>query len=136
MSQRRDEAIAEEIKDTEIAAWRAIEAQKKASGEGVAEIGDEYRSVRLSRLEQLVSLNLGNPNQWRALEEEFKMVDRENPGLVARVHINELPAPVGPGSLRFREVGNRAAWTLARVAGDDAWKCWLEVLAGCGKRVF
>jgi hypothetical protein len=125
-----DEAIAEEVKSTEVAAWRAIEAQKEISPEEPARIGDEYRNLRLSRFEQLVSLNSGDPGQWSEFEDAFKVDHQENPGLVAWVHINESPAPVGPGSLQFRELGNQAAAVVAGVKGDEAWKCWLEVVVG------
>ena len=124
------EMVVDEVKETEIAAWRAIETLKEATGRESVRMTEEYRSARLGRMEQLLSIGSVDPNEWSALQEEFSDAHEQNPELHAWIYINESPLPAGPGSLHFRELANRAAWALARRVGDDAWKCWLDLLVG------
>jgi hypothetical protein len=71
----------------------------------------------LDRMEQFLSARAVDPSEWNALQEEFRAAHEENPELQAWIYINESPLPSGPGSLHFRQLANRAAWALARVAG-------------------
>ena len=112
-----DEAMADEVKETELAAGRAIEALKEEAGRELARITEKYRRARLDRMEQFLSARAIDPSEWNALQEEFRAAHEENPELQAWIYINESPLPSGPGSLHFRQLANRAAWALARVAG-------------------
>jgi hypothetical protein len=117
-----------DLKATEIAAWRTLETMKEAAGRESVRMTEEYRSGRVSRMEQLLSLGSVGPNEWSALQEEFRDAHEQDPELHAWVYFNETPVPAGRGSLQFRELANRAAWALARRIGDDAWKLWLDLL--------
>lgn len=125
-----DHGVADEVKETEIAAWRAMEAQNNAAHRESARITEEYRCARVGRMEQLLSGCSVDRGEWRAIQKEFEAAHEQNPELDAWVYLNECPPPAGPGSLQFRELAHRAAWSLARVTGDDAWKLWLDVLVG------
>jgi hypothetical protein len=122
-------ALAEEVQETETAAWRAIENENEAAIRASVRLTEEFRSARVGRMEQLL-IGSVDPNECRVLQDEFKDAHQQNPELYAWIYVNELPLPAGPGSLHFRELANRAAWAFARRVGDDAWKSWLDILVG------
>jgi len=103
---------------------------KEAAGQESVRITEEYRRTRLAWTEQLLSLGTAAEHEIDDLKKTFAHAHENTPDLSAFVYINEVPTPKGPGSLQFRELANRAAWTVARVGGDDAWKRWLDVVVG------
>jgi hypothetical protein len=134
LSQRLEQSVdpptANEITETEAAAWRTIEAQRAVACLEAARIMEEFRRERVGRLNQLLPVGDIDPDKWSALQDEFRVAYDLNPEQEAWIYINESPPPAGPGGLHFRQLANRAAWLLAGVAGDDAWKSWLDVLVG------
>src|SRR3954452_24756661 len=50
------EVVADEVKQTEIAAWRTFETLKEAAGRESVQMTEEYRSGRVGRMEHLLSI--------------------------------------------------------------------------------
>jgi hypothetical protein len=124
------QATADEVGEAEAVFLQVIESEKEAGGRELERVTRECRDARMLRMEQLMSGSSATQAEWSVLQDAFKAAHRQNPDLSAWIPINESPLPAGSGSLHFRELANRAAWTWARVTGDDAWKSWLDVVVG------
>src|SRR5215471_15246988 len=124
------EPTADEIGEAKTVFWQVVEAEKEAGGSELERVTRACRDARMLRMEQLMSGSSATQAEWSVLQDAFKAAHRQNPDLSAWVPINESPLSAGSGILLFCELANRAAWTLARVTGDDAWKSWLDVLVG------
>lgn len=125
-----DHALAAEIEETAIEAWREIEVLKDAAGRESARMIGEYRRDRLAKVEQYLALGSVAEHELDDLKKAFADADERHPDLSGWVYMNELPRPTGPGTLHFLELANRAGRAFARAGAEDTWKYWLEILVG------
>ena len=125
-----DEALAAEIYETVVEVWREVETLKGATGRESARIVEGYRHTYLAKLDNALALRFIAEHELNDLKNAFAAAHERHPDFSAWLYINELPKPRRAGALQFLQLAGRAAWVVARVGGEIAWKYWVEILVG------
>jgi hypothetical protein len=123
------DALEIEVQEMAIALGPVIEALREKASRESAQIIDEYRDTAIERMRQRLSDGFIVRSVLDELSREFECGHRRYPNLSAWVSFRAAPAVRGPGSLLFRELGNRAV-SAGRSECSEPWMDWLEILVG------